>query len=380
VSTVGEARVLAIAHTEASSGWGGQEIRILNEAAAFRLRGHAVQVYAAQGARIVAEAGRFGVPVTTLPIGRKRPRGLVALVRALAQRPVDIVNAHSSTDAWLAALACRALALAGRPTPVLVRTRHVSVPVPNDLATRWLYREATACVVTTGERLREQLIRDNGLDPARVVSVPTGIDPARFAPTPRAAARSRLGLPLDVPLVGIVATLRSWKGHRFLVEALGRLARRDARLVIVGDGPQRAALEAQVAESGCADRVRFAGQQDDVAPWLSALDVFALPSYANEGVPQALLQAMFARVPCVTTDAGAIPEIARDGDTATIVAKEDPAALAAGIDALLADPARAVAQAERAYAFVAPRYTETAMVERMEAVFRTAIVERGARR
>jgi glycosyltransferase involved in cell wall biosynthesis len=371
-------RPFAIAHTEASNGWGGQEIRILAEAAAFRARGHDVHLYAAPGARIVAEAARFGVPVTALPIGRKRPRGLAALVRALARRPVDIVNAHSSTDAWLAALACRTLSLTGRAAPQLVRTRHVSVPVPNDVATRWLYRTATAYVVTTGERLREQLVRDNGLDPARVVSVPTGIDPGRFGAIAKDVARSRLGLPRGTPLVGIVATLRSWKGHRYLVDALGRLARRDACLAIVGDGPQRAALERQVADRKLADRVIFAGQQDDVAPWLGALDVFVLPSYANEGVPQALLQAMFARVPCVTTDAGAIAEIARDGDTATIVAKEDAGALAAGIDALLADPARAAAQAERARAFVAPRYTEAAMVERMEAVFRAALAARAA--
>jgi glycosyltransferase involved in cell wall biosynthesis len=371
-------RRLAIAHTEASNGWGGQEIRILTEAAAFRARGHDVLVYAAPRARIADEAARFGVPVAILPIGRKRPSGVVALARAFVRRPVDIVNAHSSTDAWLAALACRALSIVGRPAPVLVRTRHVSVPVPDDAGTRWLYRKATSRVVTTGERLREQLVRDNGLDPARVVSVPTGIAPARFAASSRAEARARLGLPADAPLVGIVATLRSWKGHRYLVEALPKLARRDVRLVIVGDGPQRGALERQVRDAGLGDRVVFAGQQDDVAPWLAALDVFVLPSYANEGVPQALLQAMFARVPCVTTDAGAIPEIARDGDTATIVAKEDPGALARGIDALLADTARAAAQAERARAFVAPRYTEDAMVERMEAVFRQALAERAA--
>jgi glycosyltransferase involved in cell wall biosynthesis len=191
-------------------------------------------------------------------------------------------------------------------------------------------------------------------------------------------ARARLGLPQEVPLVGIVATLRSWKGHRYLVEALPRLSHADARLVIVGDGPQREALERQVDGLQLRDRVVFAGQQQDVADWLAALDVFALPSYANEGVPQALLQAMFARVPCVTTDAGAIPEIARDGGTATIVAKEDAAALAAGIDALLGDRARASVQAQRAHAFVAGRYTLAAMLDRMEAVFRRALEERKA--
>jgi len=147
------------------------------------------------------------------------------------------------------------------------------------------------------------------------------------------------------------------------------------RLVIVGDGPQRAALEAQVDAAGIRDRVVFAGQQDDVAPWLAALDLFVLPSYANEGVPQALLQAMFAGIPCVTTAVGAIPEIARHGDTAEIVAVEDPVALARGIDAVLDDPARAAQLAANALAFVLPRYGLDTMLDRMETVFRRALAD-----
>ena len=357
-------------------GWGGQEIRTLTEAAGFIGRGHRAVVFAAPGARIVEEAPRYGVPVVALPIGRKRLAGLRSLARALARQDADIVNAHSSTDTWLAALACAWLRRTRRRAPVLVRTRHVSIAVPNDPATRWLYRSATARVVTTGAALREQLIRDNGLDPARVDSVPTGIDAARFALLSRAAARRDLGIAADAPWIGIVATLRSWKGHRFLVEALPRLAHRDARLAIVGDGPQRAALAAQVAALGLNDRVTFAGQQRDVARWLAALDVFALPSYANEGVPQALLQAMFAAIPCVTTNAGAIPEIARDRDTAYVVAREDTAALAAAIDRVLDHPEESAAVAQRARAFVAPRYGLATMLDRMEDVFRRALAER----
>ena len=366
---------LRVAHTEASTGWGGQEIRILGEAAGMRARGHDVVLLAAAGARIAEEAPRYGVPVTVLPIGRKRPAGLAAMQRALAAGRYDVVNTHSSTDSWLAALACVLLRTRGTAAPALVRTRHVSVAVPQDAATRWLYRRATRFTVTTGEALRAQLIRDNGLDPARVASVPTGINPARFPALPKAASRATLGLPADAPLVGIVATLRSWKGHRHLIDALARMRHRDARLVVVGDGPQRAALDAQVAALGLGARVSFAGQQHDVAPWLRALDVVALPSYANEGVPQALLQAMFACVPVVTTDAGAIPEIARDGDTATVVPREDPAALAAALDALLDDPGRSAAQAARARAFVEHRYALDAMLDRMEAVFRRAAAE-----
>jgi glycosyltransferase involved in cell wall biosynthesis len=364
-----------IAHTEASAGWGGQEIRVLREARGFRNRGHDVVVYAPPGSRILAEAPRFGVPATALPIGDKRPRGVGALVGAFRAHPVDIVNTHSSTDTWLAALACRWLRARGRAHPVLIRTRHVSVPVPNNRSTRWLYQRATLRIVTTGDALREQLIRDNGIDPERIDSVPTGIDPSAFGAIDRDAARVALGLPAAVPLIGIVATLRSWKGHRFLVEALPQVRAPDARLVVVGDGPQRDALREQVSALGLDARVLFAGQQNDVAPWLAALDVFALPSYANEGVPQALLQAMFAGVPCVTTDAGAIPQVARDGETAVVVARESPAAIAAGIDAILAAPDRGAAMAARARASVDGRYTEAVMLDQMDAVFRRALAE-----
>ena len=82
-----------------------------------------------------------------------------------------------------------------------------------------------------------------GIDPAKIDSVPTGIDPTHFSPHDKAAARRALNLPEATPLVGIVATLRSWKGHRYLVDALPKLRRADVRLVIVGDGPQRAELE-----------------------------------------------------------------------------------------------------------------------------------------
>jgi len=368
---------LAIAHTEASLGWGGQEIRTLTEAKGFIARGHRVVVYAAPGARILDEAPRFGVPALAMPIGEKQPKGVAALLGAFRANPVDIVNGHSSTDTWLDALACRWLRVRDRPRPVLIRTRHVSIPVPHNRATRWLYQRATTRIVTTGEMLRAQLVRDNGIDPARIDSVPTGIDPALFMPRDKAIARRALNLPESAPLVGIVATLRSWKGHRYLLEALPLIRRADVRLVIVGDGPQRAALEAQTDALGIRSRVMFAGQQLDVAPWLAAIDVFALPSYANEGVPQALLQAMFAGVPAVTTDAGAIPEIARDGETALVVARENAQALAAGLDRLLLVPSVAAALAERARAFVLPRFGLATMLDRMEGVFRRALAESG---
>src|SRR5487761_2724963 len=205
-----------IVHTESSCGWGGQEIRVLEEAAGMQARGHRVTLLCPREAPIYAEAARRGVSAVALPIARKGVGGIGAMRAWLARNRSDVLNSHSSTDSWLAALALLGL----NPRPALVRTRHISAAIPDNLATRWLYQSATRRIVTTGERLREQLIRDNRFRPESIVSVPTGIDLARYAPADRAQAKLRLGLDPEQACIGIVATLRSWKGHRYLMEAM----------------------------------------------------------------------------------------------------------------------------------------------------------------
>jgi glycosyltransferase involved in cell wall biosynthesis len=363
---------LRILHTEASLGWGGQEIRVLTEARGVARLGHEVRLAAPAEARIFQESQRFGVEARALPIARKRPGGVLAMRQLLSTGAFDVVNTHSSTDAWLAALACVGLADA----PAIVRTRHISAPLPRNFATRWLYAKSTSRIVTTGERLREQVMRETGIEGARITSIPTGIDLERFRPADRHAVRANLGLAPDAPIVGIVATLRSWKGHRYLLQALAAMADKDVQLVVVGDGPQRAALEALARELGLDARVRFAGNQDDVAPWMQALDVFCLPSYANEGVPQALMQAMACGLAVVTTPVGSIDEIVADGATGLMIAPQDDVGLRVAIEALLADPARREALGQRAAAAARERFGEARMVERMVAVFREAAAAR----
>lgn len=358
---------MRILHTESSLGWGGQEIRVLTEARGVARAGHDVLLAAPPESRIAGEAARFGVALEPLPIGRKRVAGVAALRRLLASGAFDVVNTHSSTDSWLAALAAASLSHA----PPIVRTRHISAPIPRNAATRWLYARATRRIVTTGERLRVQVIAETGVDPARVVSIPTGIDLERFAPGP-GGERAALGLPVGVPIVGIVATLRSWKGHRYLLEAIAGRARRDVHLCIVGDGPQRAALEARAGELGLAAHVSFAGNRDDVPRWMRAFDVFCLPSYANEGVPQALMQAMACGLPVVTTPVGSIDEIVTDGVSGMMVPPEDAAALGAALERLLADEAARRVLGENAARVARERFGEERMVERMVAVFREA--------
>ena len=360
---------MRILHTEASAGWGGQELRILAEMQGLRARGHQLELAAPASAPIHREAQALGFRVHDVPIGRKTLRGLLAMRRLLAQEPFDVVNSHSSTDTWLVALSNR---LNRRPVP-LVRTRHISAPVSGNAATRWLYDRACCAIVTTGEKLRRELVEANGFTHVPIRSVPTGIDPQRFTPGQPARARAALGLG-EAPTVGIVATLRSWKGHRFLIEAFGTLRGqgRDLQLLIVGDGPQREALEAQVAAAGLQGAVRFTGHDPVPERWLPAMDVFVLPSYANEGVPQALMQAMMCALPCITTDVGAIGEVARDGDTAVLVPPQDSTALAQAIARLLEEPGTRASLGARAREFALARCTLRAMCDAMEEVFTQA--------
>ena len=360
---------MRIVHTESSDGWGGQELRILAEAEGIRSRGHEVTLIAPASAQIFVEARRRGLPAVNLPIGRKNLKGVIALRKWFKAHSIDVVNTHSSTDSWLTAIACASLGHA----PALVRTRHVSVPVPKDPATRWLYQHATRKIVTTGEALRRTLVESNGFQADHVVSVPTGIDLTRFTPGDKTAARRSLGLDPALHYVGIVATLRSWKGHLYLLEAMKRLARDDCRLLIVGDGPMRAVIESRIAELDLADRVSLVGYQDDPAPWLRALDVCCLPSYANEGVPQALMQAMLVGSPIVTTAVGGIPEVIEDGRTGLIVPIRDAEALAKGIARLLDNPPLATRLSAGAREEGVRRFGMDHMLDRMEAVFRDAV-------
>jgi glycosyltransferase involved in cell wall biosynthesis len=363
---------MKIVQSEASCGWGGQEIRILEEARGLIARGHDVSLICPAQARIHAEAPRYGVPVSALPIGRKRLPGLLAMRRWLVAHRPDVINTHSSTDSWLAGLACQTLA----NPPAIVRTRHISAPIAVNASSRWLYGRSARHVVTTGEALRRTLIDQLGLSPENVTSVPTGIDPRRFAPGDRAAARRALGLPVDRHYLGIVATLRSWKGHAYLLEAFARLKLADWTLLVVGEGPQLDNIKDKVAELGLTDRVSLVGQRADPEAWLRALDIFCLPSYANEGVPQSIMQAMLTGLPIVTTPVGAILEAVSDGATALVVEPKNADALVGALARLIGDAQFARTLGEAAYAHATQHFTLERMLDRMEGIFSAAVQQR----
>ena len=187
-------------------------------------------------------------------------------------------------------------------------------------------------------------------------------------------ARVRLGLP-DRPALGIVATLRDWKGHVYLFDAIAgdRAAWADWQILVVGDGPDRALLEAHVARAGLGDRVRFTGQQDDVVPWLQALNLVTLPSYSEEGVPQAIMQAMACGIAVVSTPVGGIPEVVDAGVTGISVEPRSAESLAAGLARLRDDGALRARFGSAARARAERDFGIERMLDRMEVVFRSVL-------
>ncbi len=167
------------------------------------------------------------------------------------------------------------------------------------------------------------------LPPARVRYIPNGIDLDRFA-----AAHARDGAGNTPPVVGTVAALRAEKNLPRLLRAFAAVAPA-ARLMIVGDGPERAALEGLARSLGLGDRVRFAGHIDDPAPLYAGFDVFALSS-DTEQMPLSVIEAMAAGLPVATTDVGDVA-LMLASENAPFVGKLEDADLAASLTALLTD-------------------------------------------
>jgi glycosyltransferase involved in cell wall biosynthesis len=182
-------------------------------------------------------------------------------------------------------------------------------------------------------------LHHEGRDAAPITLIHNGVDLQRYDhQEPCCTLREEYGIPGDAPIVGVVARLELEKGHPTLIDAWPAVLRSvpSARLLIVGEGSRRDALEDQVRALGIADRVVFTGRRDDVPAVTAALDVAVLPSY-REAQGLTILEAMALSRPVVASNVGGIPEMIEDGVTGLLVPTHDPAALGAAIVRLLGD-------------------------------------------
>jgi glycosyltransferase involved in cell wall biosynthesis len=205
----------------------------------------------------------------------------------------------------------------------------------------------------------DTLARNSGA--RAVVLLPNGVDLGAYAPGDRAAARRRLGLPADVRVIGSVGRLEPVKGHAALLQAAAALPE-DVHVAIVGDGSQRANLEALAAELGIASRVVLAGHRDDVATLYPAFDVLCLPS-RQEGLPFVVIEAQACDTPVVATDVGAVRD-ALCPETSRLVRPGDLPALVRALRDVVDQRSRPSPRAPSPRAFVARHFDWDATLRR----------------
>lgn len=357
---------IRVLHTEWSDGWGGQEIRILNEMLAVRERGVEVFLACREDALIKEKAKEHEIPVFILPFrGNADLVTLYKLIQIIREHDIDIINTHSGKDTWVGGLAAR---LAGAK---FIRTRHLSNPIRSSRTN--FINELAHFIFTTGESVRSDMIDRNRIRPERILSVPTGINADKFSINnfDRKEIRNELGIREDEIAIGIIAVLRQFKRHDLFVEAADRLQKEfpSLKFLIAGEGPVRSWIEEDISKRKLEDKVFLLGHVSDPERVMAALDVFALSSDSKEGVPQSVMQALLMRLPVVATAAGSTSDLLQD-DNFILVEPGDAEALYQGLRKLVESAEVRKSYSEKARAYIVDNFSESVMVERILAVYR----------
>lgn len=282
----------------------------------------------------------YGVEVVSLNKGQGiRAKGFIRMIKTLRRARPHVVHTHQIGALFYAGPAARLARV-----PVVVHTEHGRhfagnrrMRILGRLGVHYADR-----IYTVSDDIAEEAFRLNVYSTASTCTVINGIDTERFArPTDVSELRKRLGLTDADVVIGTVARLSPVKDQKTLIAAFEILHRSSpgARLVLVGEGPSRAELEAAVSTAGLTECVHFAGRQDDVLPYLNLFDVFVLSS-RSEGIPLVILEAMAAGVPVLSTAVGGVPEIITDGETGVLVPPADADSLATALIELVQNRTR----------------------------------------
>jgi glycosyltransferase involved in cell wall biosynthesis len=310
--------------------------------------------------------------------GLKSPRALAALARLrgfMRRERIDVVHNYLLRANVVGTLAARA---AGVPV-VLTSKRGCHERKGWEMIGARLSNRLADCVTANAEAVREFVHAHEGCPREKMVVIPSGIDTERFAPLAPGDYKARLGLPADAVVVGTLTRMRVRKGVEELLRAMTQICavRPDVHLVVAGEVELDDELRALVASAGLGDRLHLLGRRSDVPEVLSAMDVFVLSSH-DEGMSNAILEAMAMEKPVVATDVGGTGEVVSEGVTGHLVPARDAEALARGIERVLEDRQRGRAMGIRGREVVVDRFSARAMVRQMEALYTQLLTARAA--
>ena len=362
---------LRIAHLIESDGPGGAERVVAGLAAALQAAGaHNVVFLPANGEGWLArELAGSGVAIEYFTIDRPlSPSCARGLVRAFHRHRIDVAHSHEFSMALYGGWA------AWRTGVPHVITMHGSRYYNERLQRRVALRLAIAVsdqVVAVSATLKQAIARDLHVPASKIAVLLNGV---RHDEPRRVTLREELRLSAGDRLVVAVGNLYPVKGHAYAIDALARLADRhpSVHLAISGRGELAGALLERARQHGLEGRVHLLGLRADVPAVLAAADLFVLPSL-SEGLPLALLEAMFAACPIVATDVGQVRSALNSGAAGLLVPPANSEALAAALDRLLSDRAEARRLGNMAALHAAEEYDLSRMVQRYAAVYEGAL-------
>jgi glycosyltransferase involved in cell wall biosynthesis len=292
------------------------------------------------------------------------------LARQLRRRGVTIAHCHDELAWFYASVAARLVP--GVRVVVTFHGRRPNIGARHRQEQRLLARFASA-LVAVSEPLQKTLVDELGLASDRVKLIVNGIPMAPPADTEaRQQARKRLGVPEDAFVVGTVGEMSPVKNLTLAIDAV-KAARADipnVRLVLVGDGAERANLEAAVARHGLDQQVVMTGVRRDVPKLLPAFDAYVCSS-RYEGTSLSLLEAMSCGLPIVATDVGGNRELLGDGEYGRLVPLDNVGTMRSALVRHFQNPERRQALGLRAAAFVRSRYSIDAMISAYAALYRS---------
>ncbi|MBJ7449003.1 MAG: glycosyltransferase family 4 protein [Parachlamydiales bacterium] len=358
---------IRILHTEASSGWGGQEMRVLREAIGMRLRGYDVELAVISGGKLIEKARAEGFVVHEIPFKGSRIKNIMQLSRLFKKEQYHIVNTHSSKDAWLAGIAAR---VSGAR---VIRTRHISSNIRTGLNSKIVYNHLADQVVTTCQETADTICLQADLTENRCCSIPTGVDPSVLQVSQEDVKkfRDQWGIKDDDCLIGTACVLRSWKGISDFLQAAKKLQdHTHLKWMIVGNEASEGRFQKECRELGLENSVIFTGYLTPPYTAIASFDIFVLLSTASEGVSQASLQAAYLEKPLVTTPVGGLKEVCINNQTGILVSPASPYEVANAVMDLAVDKSKRIKFGKNAKSLVEDKFTFNKTLDQMEAIYK----------
>ena len=379
---------MVVTELMASGAGGGAQVHVQNLVERLPKQRFDVEVVTLSDGPAVRRIRAAGAPVHVID-GLDDLATLDAVMRLLELRPPDVLHNHMFRAEVIGTRAALRLSELGLPKPYVVSTIHSSrIRNAEDQALLRRLTPQMDRLIAVSRAIVAKLIAE-GRTPAPVELIYNGVDLERYEFTEACCTLpEEYGFPEGSPLVGVVARLEPEKGHATLIESWPQVLQNvsEARLLIIGEGSQRATLEALAESHGllgekCSGdrcvgtrgarpgaKIVFTGLRDDVPAVTAALDVAVLPSY-REAQGLAILEAMALRRPVVATQVGGVPEMIENGRTGLLVPPRDATALATAIVRLLTEHPLADTLARAGHDFVHANFSVAHMVDAVSDIY-----------